>query len=95
MWQYARFKGELLMKVYVFKKFSRIQRILADEYEGHLTWPGTRIPYLDQDRLSVNSNRNQINALLNQAEESETVCDQLWKNSEILEITLKAKDSVS
>lgn len=82
------------MKVYIFKKFSRIQRVLADENAGYLTWPGTNIPYLDQDALSASPDKDRLDALLNLAEESEKACAELWQNPAILDMTLKVADSV-
>lgn len=77
------------MRVYVFKAFRRVKRVVAEERMGYLVWPGTRIPFVDRDVLAQHPEKDRIEAAIDAADEKA-----LWNDKAILSMTLKVAESL-
>jgi hypothetical protein len=77
------------MKSYKINTPNGTKIILADELEGTLVWPKSKIPFFDHTKLKNHPDRKIINGLIAKAEKNdEEAITKLWK-IEYLEICYK------
>lgn len=78
-----------MMKYYIITVGGQTKRMLASEKNGYLAWPGNGMPFVDTERLALHHDKENIERLLALALKSPKALQSVWKNEEILSLTLR------
>ncbi len=81
------------MKHYRVTSCGKPLHLLADEKDGVLVWPRTRIPLIDRHKLALRSDAAAINALLRKAEFSAATQEKLWEHPLIMQLAFRVPES--